>query len=113
MKIPAFMLIDSTTCTIKRLTPDIDHEIGSPPGTFQTIASNVYCCLDRTRSISKNYSGGLDMSEQGESDQATFKLFVLSTEDIIPGDLVIVSAIEYKVNDVVSFSTHKEGILIK
>ena len=111
--IPAFMKVDFTTCEIKRVTLDDDHAFGDPPGEFETIAEDVYCCLDRTISVTKNYGGGNEMSVQGESDQVTFKLFVLSAEDIAIGDRVISGGVEYKVDDVILYSTHKEAILTK
>jgi len=111
--VPAFMKVDSDLCEIKRVSLDDDHAFGDPPGDFETIASDVYCCLDRSMSVSKNYGGGREISLQGESDKATFKLFLLSAEDIQNGDRVIVGSVEYKVDDVIPYSTHKEAILTK
>lgn len=111
--IPAFMKVDSTTCTILRIDPE-EHEMGSQPGEYEELYTNVICALDRTQSISKNYGGGgRDMSIQGEADQQTFKLFVLSTEDIQSGDRIIVGDVEYKVDDVIEYTTNKEAIVMK
>jgi len=113
MKIPAFMKVESTICDIKRVSLDDDHALGDPPGDYEIIASDVYCCLDRSISISKLYGGGREVSLQGATDQKTFKLFLLSDEDIQNGDRVIVGSVEYKVDDVIPYSTHKEAILTK
>lgn len=113
MSIPDFLMIDSTVCNILRLTPDVDHELGASPGTFEIIAIDVVCSLDREQSISNRYGGGADMDIQGITYQATFKMITLADTDIISGDRVTIAGVEYDVNDVISFSTHRECILSK
>jgi len=109
--IPIFLKVDSTTCTIMRQTIDPDHDLGASPGEYVIFKENVICTYERTQSIGKVFGGpGREISEQGASDMATFKLLLLSTEDIISGDRVIVGGMELAIVDVISFSTHKEVI---
>jgi hypothetical protein len=122
-KIPIFLQIEGTTCTIKRMQVDPDHELGSSPGEeiedghfsilYDTIAEDVICSLDRSMSISKIYGGGREVSDQGANEIETFKLITLSTEDILSADKVIAGGIEYEVTDVINYSTHKESMLVK
>jgi hypothetical protein len=109
--LPAFLAIDSTTCDIYRKVIDVDHAFGSPAGEFTVIATGVICAFDRSMSINRQYGGGREVSIQGETDHESFKLFVLPTADLLTGDKVIVGVLEYKVNDVINYPTHKEGML--
>jgi hypothetical protein len=113
MSLPVFIVIDSTTCDIWRRELDPDHDMGSPAGEFVEIYTGVVCALDRSMSMSKVYGGGRERSIQGDSDMESFKIFVLPAQSILTGDKVIIGVTEYKVDDVVIFPTHKEGILTK
>ncbi len=112
MNIPAFMKVDATTCTIKRLTHDVDHEMGVSPGTYDTISSNVVCTMDEVTSWMRIH-GGREMVVQGAVQQKAFKLCVLSTEDIEEGDQVVVGGKTYRVDNVTPYSTHKEAMITK
>lgn len=111
--IPAFLLFESTTCSIWRFWHNPSHEFGASPGEYQVIAEDVICTLDRIMTATKNYSGSRDMAEQGETDIESFKLMTLSTEDILAGDRVIVDEVEYRAESVIGYSTHKEAVVKK
>jgi hypothetical protein len=86
--------------------------MGSPAGEYEEIATGVVCALDRSMSIARQYGGGRERSSAGESDYETYKLFLCPTQSILTGDKVIVGTVEYKVTDVISFSSHKEAVLL-
>lgn len=109
--IPEFIRMGGATCEIKRLVHDVDHDMGASPGEFVTVASGVICALDRVMSTSRNYSGGLERSLQGEIVSKTFKLFLSSAGDILEGDHVIIGGVVYKTDDVIKYASHIEAIL--
>lgn len=114
MSVPAFLMVDSTTCDISRRVPSDRDDLGAPEYTWVEIASGVVCAIDPiVSSSSRVIRSAVDVVPAGESETSEFKLLCGPAVDILAGDIVTdAEDVEYQVDAVAKFSTHKEARLI-
>lgn len=113
MSLPAYLQIDSTTCTILRRVSSGRDDLGSPVYSWAEISTGVQCVIDPiVNRNNKVIKSDIDMALQGEVESENFRLICGSAVDIQAGDHVESSGVEYSVDAVACFSTHKEARLI-
>jgi|WetSurMetagenome_2_1015567.scaffolds.fasta_scaffold721954_2 hypothetical protein len=114
MSLPAFLAVDSTTCDISRRVPSSTDDLGAPVYTWSVIASGVQCAIDPIVSASSRViRSAVDVVPQGEAETSEFKLLCGPTVDIQAGDIVTdAEDVEYQVDAVAKFSSHKEARLL-
>lgn len=115
MSIPAFMSVDSTICTISRFVATGErNELGEPVKSLDVIAEGVICAIDAVvNKQTGTIRSAVDMFHQGEIEASHYKMTVSNSVDVQAGDFVTdPDGIEYQVDSIAKFSSHKEARLI-